>query len=740
MGPTRVRRAVGALAAGLLLLSCGSGGGARSPAPTWTVSGSVSGAPSPVTLTISGDASATAVTDDTGAYRFDGLADGDYTVTPALEGWVFTPASLPVSVGGASVPANDFTATPAPTTFTISGVVRGAGAGVTVELSSNGASTWTTTDESGAFAFRDRPNGFYSLRAMVAGAIVTPPGRTVRIKGAHSASLDFALSPQLCNASGWCWENPMPQGKDLRAVWGSSANDVWMVGSAGTILRWNGSAWSLLPAGSTNQLNAVWGTSASDVWIAGAAGTLLHWNGTALTPVASGTSVELLGLGGTSAADAWAVGSSGKILHWNGTAWSSAPTGLYSVLRAVWASSAADAWAVGDDGVVLRWNGTSWVSVATGITESLESVWGSSATDVWAVGSQGSTLHWDGAQGTLTTGASDGDACVWGTSASHVWRVFSSSIEHWTGTAWSLTNGPGFVIQAMWGSGPSDVWGVGDRGAVAHWDGLAWTGWPRFYTRGPGGGLWGTSATDLWTGARGLHRDERGWSATGQSGDAVWGTSPTDVWAVGYRNAYHWDGSAWSAVPVGDTAWFSAVWAASPNDAWGGGPYFLGHWDGTAWTPALGDLSYSSYPWINGIWGRASDDVWAVGDQSAVLHWDGTAWTTVSTGVAGDYQSVWGAPGSQVWLATSYGVVRWDGTAWQSMSSGLAGSGRLTRIWGRSDADVWVVGWPGLIRHWNGTAWEVEASPTSDSLEGIWGTDDEVWTVSVNGVILRRDH
>jgi hypothetical protein len=114
----------------------------------------------------------------------------------------------------------------------------------------------------------------------------------------------------------------------------------------------------------------------------------------------------------------------------------------------------------------------------------------------------------------------------------------------------------------------------------------------------------------------------------------------------------------------------------------------------------------------------------------------------VSTGVYGDYQSAWGAPGGQVWLATDSDVVRWDGSAWQSRSSGLAlsPSSDLTRIWGRSESDLWVVGWYGLIRHWNGTGWEVEVSPTRELLDGIWGTDGQVWAVGTGGVILRRDH
>ncbi len=39
----------------------------------------------------------------------------------------------------------------------------------------------------------------------------------------------------------WVWQNPLPQGNDLVGVWGAGANEIWGVGRAGTILKWNGS-------------------------------------------------------------------------------------------------------------------------------------------------------------------------------------------------------------------------------------------------------------------------------------------------------------------------------------------------------------------------------------------------------------------------------------------------------------------------------------------------------------------
>lgn len=69
-----------------------------------------------------------------------------------------------------------------------------------------------------------------------------------------------------------------PTNVSLRAMWGTAADDIWAVGDAGTILHWDGTAWTLGsdPANRpTADLFAIWGTSENDIWIAGR-GVLLH--------------------------------------------------------------------------------------------------------------------------------------------------------------------------------------------------------------------------------------------------------------------------------------------------------------------------------------------------------------------------------------------------------------------------------------------------------------------------------
>jgi hypothetical protein len=79
----------------------------------------------------------------------------------------------------------------------------------------------------------------------------------------------------VCTSDG-CWDNPLPQGDTLNALWGNSANDVWAVGEPGVILHWDGRAWSKMTSGTTLPLFDVWSSQGGDVWATGRDGAILR--------------------------------------------------------------------------------------------------------------------------------------------------------------------------------------------------------------------------------------------------------------------------------------------------------------------------------------------------------------------------------------------------------------------------------------------------------------------------------
>jgi hypothetical protein len=73
----------------------GGGGGIGGGTSTYSISGTVSGAVlQGVNIALSGSASATTTTDDSGNYSFTGVPNGSYTVTPSKAGYTSNPPTL----------------------------------------------------------------------------------------------------------------------------------------------------------------------------------------------------------------------------------------------------------------------------------------------------------------------------------------------------------------------------------------------------------------------------------------------------------------------------------------------------------------------------------------------------------------------------------------------------------------------------------------------------------------------
>jgi len=80
--------------------------------PTFSISGTISPTTggSGATVTLSGGAAATTTADSVGNYAFNGLGNGNYTVTPTNKGFAFAPTNQSVTVSGANVSGLNFTA------------------------------------------------------------------------------------------------------------------------------------------------------------------------------------------------------------------------------------------------------------------------------------------------------------------------------------------------------------------------------------------------------------------------------------------------------------------------------------------------------------------------------------------------------------------------------------------------------------------------------------------------------
>jgi hypothetical protein len=253
-----------------------------------------------------------------------------------------------------------------------------------------------------------------------------------QFSGKADADVPFATH---FNGSTWAPSRvPLPQGVSTGEILGIddlSPADVWAVGES--IWHFNGHAWAIASAPgtpTTDYFTAVAGSSADDVWAVGSALGLAfdHFNGTSWQSVPAPTSgvgefPELNAVAALSPSDAWAVGESrtesphgGKgqtlTLHWNGTSWQAVPSPCLhdgtvverickfddlNTLTGVAAVSKDNVWVSGYEGnpirvpYVLHWNGKVWSLItlpnvgATGDTQ-LDGIAALSAGDIWVTG------------------------------------------------------------------------------------------------------------------------------------------------------------------------------------------------------------------------------------------------------------------------------------------------------------------------------------------------------------------
>jgi hypothetical protein len=314
--------------------------------------------------------------------------------------------------------------------------------------------------------------------------------------------------------------------------------------------------------------------------------------------------------------------------------------------------SPRDAWAVGryiipsttgspNRALVEHWNGSRWLLVRVPQPKAnktlLSGITAVSATDIWAIG--------------YTENARDEDQ--------------HTLIEHFDGTSWSIVPGsvPGILSGVSAGTA-SDVWAVGvipatlhtlAKTLIEHWDGTRWQ-----VVRSPSPGKFGDSLAAVTVAA-----PDSVWAA----GDAI--TSKFDS-SVAFTE--HWNGTAWTAVPMpapGQGSELRAVASAGGSDVWAAGYYevttqqgtadftLTEHWTGSGWA-VVGSPSPTGDDVFTGLAAVSGPDVWAVGGaagSSLVAHWNGRAWAQVPApnrpNTVGDLTAVSAPSATDVWAAGS---------------------------------------------------------------------------------------
>jgi hypothetical protein len=474
-----------------------------------------------------------------------------------------------------------------------------------------------------------------------------------------SATVGGAVDPSIYrwDGAGWLAVAPPPGSGDLLSVYSVSMTDAWAVGETNTIIRWNGASWTgpmVAPTVGLVNYHSIRLVSATDGWIAGTLnptsneGLLLRWDGTAWSIIRSYVTVNLNNIfllpGGAEGA---AVGDAETIIHWIGSTWFAQTSPTFFGLNAISMVATNDGWAVGALGNIFKYDGRSWSHYETlpsGVP--LMGLQMRTSTDGWAVGDSPGAgfpptiLHWSGTAWTVVSpsGVALGQAllAVDAVSATESWAVGTggaspATMLKWDGSIWaSVPSGTpvGAVLTSIDMLSSSDGWAVGCAAApctsinaiIVRWNGLAW------------------SPVTLPLNTGGLND--------------IFMLSPTDGWAVGVTafdgqaTIIHWDGVQWRRVPAPPTGAFGAggglnsLHMLSPADGWAvgfnaiTGLSLILHWDGTTWdVVSTAPVPPTMVPFLLSVFMINSLDGWIVANQGLILHYgpESVPGTTTST-------------------------------------------------------------------------------------------------------------
>ncbi len=288
----------------------------------------------------------------------------------------------------------------------------------------------------------------------------------------------------------------------LLDVWGSGADDVYIVGRPGVLLHWDGTRWDLQDVGTREPLTAVWGTGSDDVFVVGHKGLVYHNGGSGWSQMGSGTSRNLFAVGRGPEDAIYICGEKAVLLRLDGGNWVDTPdtavlynpAGTATVdtlvrsMDEIMALTTVTPYAIGgSDGVALMTDArpSRWRLGPIGIGDWLNAGWGSTnIPDNWLASDTGKlfrlqlafgALSWLEVSSPATVGVDD----MWGTpDALNYYFVTrdgdivrrsadgASTTVVYEGIPW---------LSGIWGSAENDIYAVGYDATLLHWNGSAWT-------------------------------------------------------------------------------------------------------------------------------------------------------------------------------------------------------------------------------------------------------------------------
>jgi hypothetical protein len=188
-----------------------------------------------------------------------------------------------------------------------------------------------------------------------------------------------------------------------------------------------------------------------------------------------------------------------------------------------------------------------------------------------------------------------------------------------------------------------------------------------------------------------------------------------------------------SIVDTGTRQALRLVWGDATGEVWAAGENgLLLRWKGGAFLTDQKQLTTES---LAAISGDSPSSIWIVGDAGTILHWDGAEMIKEDSGTHVDLRSVYAADPDNVWAAgydttgSETVLLRRRAGRWVSESDAIGASALINALFGVDRNNVWGSSGGGFV-HWDGSRWQYVSDLYLGTIFGLWGLDaNHIWAV-----------
>jgi hypothetical protein len=321
---------------------------------------------------------------------------------------------------------------------------------------------------------------------------------------------------------------------------------------------------------------------------------------------------------------------------------------------------------------------------------------------------------------------------IYSVSAKDVWAFPTErgDLLHYDGASWSKVPYAGPPLSFIYAARSDDIWAVGDRGAIARWDGKTW----KNIGKAPfpsGSSIGAASATDLWLVADHHVYRSRGdavWTLAAGVPDGKWTTidvrGARDVTIFGDDSVVKYDGRTWTTIDA--HGFYGQIWPDAQGGAWGMSLDGVEHWNGKRWVMVATADGQKDADGVREAW---------VPIDGGVAHFDGTSWHEDVEDLLKQVRvtAIVGHGGEALAASMYGGILHYDGKSWTSLGPREWFPGPILPL---LDGGYLFVG--ATVMHVEGTRLEPIAPLPNVIAAGAVVVGDTLIVVGTDGQVIRR--